>query len=95
MSRLTKSVFDSDNFHRRSAGSYDSRERCSRGVHMGPSVGGLGVTFDPGNQVSRTGHVDFRILGNVTSRVVKSDFHDEAIRAKCPDVLNCHQILPG
>ena len=61
---------------------------------MDPSVGGLGVTFDPENQVSRTGHVDFLILGNVTSRVVKSDFHEGALCAKCCDVLNCSQIHP-
>ena len=51
-------------------------------------MGGVGATFDPENQVSRTGHVDFPILGNVTSRVVKSDFPEEAMCAECGDVLN-------
>ena len=58
-------------------------------------MGGVGATFDPENQVSRTGHVDFLILGNVISRVVKSDFHEEAMRAKCSDVLNSSQMRPG
>ena len=93
--RLARSVFESDNFQRRSARPRDFRRSRLRGVPRGPSVGGLGVTFDPENQVSRTGHVDFPILGNVTSRMVKSDFREEAMRAKCPGVLNSSQILPG
>ena len=58
-------------------------------------MGGVGATCDPENQVSRTGHVDFPILGNVTSRVVKSDFHENAMRVKCSDVLNCSEMRPG
>ena len=93
--RLARSVFESDNFQRRSARPHDFHRSRLRGVMRGPSVGGVGATFDPENQVSRTGHVGFPILGNVTSRVVKSDFPEDAMRAKCPDVLNCSQILPG
>ena len=90
--RLARSVFESDNFQRRSARPRDFRRSRLRGVPRGSLVGGVGATFDPENQVSRTG---IRNLGNVTSRVVKSDFPDEAMRAKCSDVLNCSQILPG
>ena len=72
--RLTKSVFGSDNFQRRNARPRDFHRSRLRGVPRGPSVGGVGATFDPENQVSRTGHVDFPILGNVTSRMIKSDF---------------------
>ena len=61
---------------------------------MGPSVGGLGVRFNPENQVFRTGHMDFPILGNVYSRVVKSDFHDDAMRSVCAKQLNSSEILP-
>ena len=92
--RLARSVFESDNFQRRSARSRDSRRSRLRGVPRGPSVGGLGATFDPENQVSRTGHVDFLILGNVVSRRMKSDFHEEAMRAKCYSKVNSSQILP-
>ena len=93
--RLTRFVFESDNFQRRSVRSRDFRISRLRGVPRGPSVGGLGVTFDPENQVSRSGHVDFPILGNVTSRVMKSDFHEEAMRAKCTDKVKNSQMLPG
>ena len=58
-------------------------------------MGGVGATFAPENQVSRTGHVDFLILGNVIFRVVKSDFPEEAMRAKCTSVLNSSEIFPG
>ena len=94
-SRLTKSVFEFDNFQRRSVRSRDFRRSRLRGVPKGPSVGGVGATFDPENQVSRTGHVDFPILGNVASRVVESDFPDEAMRAKCSDLLNSSEKSPG
>ena len=93
--RLARSVFESDNFQRRSARSRDFRRSRLRGVQRSLSVGGLGATFDPENQVSRTGHVGFPILGNVTSRVVKSDFPGEAMGAKCGSVLNCSEIFPG
>ena len=86
--RLARSVFEFDNFQRRSVRSHDFRRSHIRGIQRGPSVGGVSVTFDPENQVFRTGHMDFQNLRNVISRVMKSDFLDDAMRRECTDVLN-------
>ena len=93
-SRVVKSVFESDNFHMCNARWCDSRAWRSMSVNRGPSVGALGVRFDPENQVFRTGHVDFPILGNITYRMVKSDFHDDAICRKCCDQVNSPRFHP-
>ena len=57
-------------------------------------MGGLGVRFESENQVSRIGHADFPILGNVAYDAVKSDFLDEALRRKCTEQLNSPEIHP-
>ena len=57
-------------------------------------MGALGVRFDPENQVSRTGHVDFPILGDVSSRVVESDFLEVAMRRECSGQLKNSRLCP-
>ena len=51
-------------------------------------MGVLGVRLDSENQVFRFGHVGFPILGNVASRVVKSDFPHDQMRMLYPGQLN-------
>ena len=92
--RLTKSVFESDNFQRRSAGSCDYSGWRQRGVMRGPSVGALSARFNPEHQVSKIGHMDFSILGHVTFRVISSDFSETAMRGECPVQVNSIRLFP-
>ena len=50
-------------------------------------MGVLGARLESENQVSRIGHAGFPILGNVSSRAVKSDFPEDAMRRECSGQL--------